>query len=91
MIMVKYEGMTNLCTGDGQEAHAHHHTRDRDLAITKLDTVEIQHGQTVGRDQTVECKDLVHLDRGDKGASTLSNNVRNSDDVGELGSKRSGN
>lgn len=78
---------TNLCTGDGQEANTHHHTRDGDLTITKLDAVKVQYRQRVGRDQAVERKNLVHLNRGNECATTLANDVGNGNDIGELRSK----
>lgn len=46
-------GVIYLRTGDGQEADAHHHSRDGDLAVTKLDTIEVQHREGIRRDQTV--------------------------------------
>ena len=35
--------MTYLGARYGQEAHAHHHTGDGDLAVAKLDSVEVKH------------------------------------------------
>ena len=52
------------------------------MTVTELDAVEVQHGQGVGRDQTIERKDLVHLNRGNKRATTLANDVGNGHDVG---------
>jgi hypothetical protein len=58
-----------------KKADRHEHTRDRHLVVSELDPIKILHAQTVRRDQTIECEDLVHLDRSDEGAATLSNDM----------------
>lgn len=45
------------------------------LHIAVFDSVEIQNGQPVGRDEAIQSKDFVHLDGGHKGGSSLANNV----------------
>jgi len=62
---------------DTQEADGHEHPSDRDLVVAKFDSVEILHAKTVRRNQTVQSKDLVHLDSSDEGASPLPNNRSN--------------
>jgi len=69
------ELLDGLGTRDTQEANAHEHTGDGDLVVAKLDTVEVLDRERVGRDETVERQDFVHLNRGDKRASTLSDDV----------------
>lgn len=66
-----------LGTRDAKEAHRHQHPSDRDLIISKLDTVQILHTQTVRGDQTIQRKDLVHLDRSNECAPSLTNDMRN--------------
>lgn len=61
---------------DAQEAHAHEHTSDSHLIVTKFDAVEVLNGERIRGDQTVEREDLVHLDRGDQCTSPLSDDVR---------------
>jgi hypothetical protein len=76
---------TYLGARNRQEAYTHHHAGNRDLAITKLDAVEIEDRQTVRRDQAVQCKNLVHLDSSHKRASSLADDVRDRDDICEFG------
>ncbi|KAG9766035.1 putative cation transporting ATPase, partial [Aureobasidium melanogenum] len=83
--------LTYLGTRDGEEADTHQHTTDGDLTIAELDTVKVQHTQTVGRDQAVQSQDLVHLDGSNESATTLADDVRNGDNVGQLTSERSSN
>ena len=66
----------DLGSRNAQEAHGHQHTSDCDLVVSKLDAVEVLNAQTVGRNQAVESQDLIHLDRGDQSATTLSDNGR---------------
>jgi hypothetical protein len=65
----------HLGTRDAQEADAHHHPGDRYLIISKLDPVEVLDRERVGCDEAVEREDLVHLDSGDEGAATLTDDV----------------
>ncbi|RUP50896.1 hypothetical protein BC936DRAFT_137175 [Jimgerdemannia flammicorona] len=66
---------TNLGPRDAQEAHGHEHARDGRLQIAKLDTVQVQNRERVGRDEAVKRKNLVHLDRGNERAAALSDDV----------------
>ena len=75
---------------DAQETHTHEHTSDGDLIVTEFDTVEVLDRKGVGGDKTVEGENLVHLNRGHKGASTLSDDVRDGSDVGQLRGEWSG-
>lgn len=79
MARLVYAHITNQVTHLGprytQEADGHKHACDRHLVVSKLDTIKILYAQTVCRDETVECEDLVHLDRSYKGAATLSDNM----------------
>ena len=45
------------------------------MVVAVLDAVEIKNAEGVGADEAVECKDLVHLNRGDESAATLANDV----------------
>ena len=83
------ETLHRLCAGDGQEADAHEHTADGDLAIAKLDTLQVEDGQTVGANQAVKGENLVHLDGGNESAAALTDDVGNGDNVAELGGERS--
>lgn len=67
---------TYLRTRNTVEADRHEHPGDGHLIVTELDTIQVQNTQTVRCDETVESKDLVHLDSGDKRASALADNVR---------------
>jgi hypothetical protein len=78
------EALDRLGSRDGQEADAHEHSTDRDLTISEFDTLEIQNTETVRGYQAVESKNLVHLNSGHESATTLSDNVRNRDNVAEL-------
>src|SRR3569833_1809930 len=69
---------------DGEEADAHKHATDCVLAVAEFDALEIQHAQTISRDQAVQRKDLVHLDRGDKSAPALADDVGDGDDISQL-------
>lgn len=66
----------DLGSRNAQEAHGHENTSNCDLIISKLDAVEVLDAQTVGRNQAVESQDLIHLDRGNQSATTLSDNGR---------------
>ena len=70
------KGPTYLGARDTQEADRHEHTSNRHLVVAKLDSVEILHAETVRRDEAVERKNLVHLNRSNESAATLSDNVR---------------
>jgi hypothetical protein len=83
-------GSKYLRARDGQEADAHHHTTDSNLTITKLDAIKVDDTQTVGTNQAVQSKNFVHLDRGNQSATTLADNVRNSNNVGQLAGERRG-
>ena len=80
--------MTYLRAGDAQEADRHEHTIDCDLVVAELDAVQVLYTQTIRRAETIESKDLVHLDGSHKRASSLADNVRDSDNVGKLGCER---
>ena len=60
---------------DAEEANRHENAGNSDLVIAKLDAVEILYRQAVGSDQTVKGKNLVHLNGGYKGASSLADDV----------------
>jgi hypothetical protein len=64
-----------LGTRDTQETNRHEHTSDCHLIVSKLDPVEILYAQAVRRDQTVKRENLIHLDRSDESAATLSNDM----------------
>ena len=66
----------NLGTRNAQEADRHEHTIDCDLVVAELDAVQVLYTQTIRRDETIESKDLVHLDGRDQGAAALANDVR---------------
>lgn len=68
---------SHLGSRDAQEAYGHEHSSDRDLVIAKLDSIEILYTETVRCNQTVQSEDLVHLDGGNKGASSLPDNRGN--------------
>jgi hypothetical protein len=76
-----------LGSRNGQKANTHEHSTDSDLSISELDTLEVQNAQTVSADQAVKCENLVHLYGSHQGATTLSNDVGNSDDVAEFASQ----
>jgi hypothetical protein len=76
---------------NAEEANRHKHTTDGVLCVTKLDTLKIQDGQGVGGNKTVESENLVHLDSGDKSATTLADDVGDSNDVSEFGCERGSN
>ena len=82
------ETLDRLGARDGQEADAHEHTADGDLAITELDTLQVEDRQAVSADETVKGKDLVHLDGGNQSAAALTDDVGNGDNVAELRSER---
>ena len=54
------------------EQHAAGHNAVR---VAKLDAVEVEHRQTVRRDEAVEREDLVHLHRSDERRAALADNV----------------
>lgn len=69
------ELLNGLGSRDTQETDTHKHTSDGDLVVTKLDTIEVLHGKRVGGDKTVKRENLVHLNRSDQSASTLTDDV----------------
>ena len=71
------ELLDGLGSRDTQETDTHEHTGNGDLVITKLDTVEVLDRKRVSGDKTVKRENLVHLDGGDEGTSTLTDNVGN--------------
>ncbi|GKT85998.1 hypothetical protein Ct61P_03848 [Colletotrichum tofieldiae] len=85
------QALDNAGARDGQEADAHQDTADGVLAVTELDTLEVQHTQTVGANETVEGENLVGLNRCNKCATALADNVRDSNHVTQLASEGSGN
>ncbi|GJC78632.1 hypothetical protein ColLi_01470 [Colletotrichum liriopes] len=85
------QALDNAGARDGQEADAHQDTADGVLAVTELDTLEVQHTQTVGTNETVEGENLVGLNRCNKCAAALADNVRDSNHVTQLASEGSGN
>ena len=60
------KGLTYLGMRDTQEADRHEHTSNRHLVVTKLDSVEILHAETVRRDEAVEHKNLVRTTAGNR-------------------------
>src|SRR6185312_10084356 len=79
----------DLGAGNTEEADRHEHTTDCVLSITELDSLEVQDGEGVGANQTVEGKNLVHLNGGNESAPALADDVGNGNDVSELRSERS--
>jgi hypothetical protein len=69
------EDSAYLGTRNTQEANRHEHTRNRHLIVSELDPIKVLHTQAVRGDQTIQCEDLVHLDRSDESAATLSNDM----------------
>ena len=67
---------TYICTRDTQEANRHEHTSDGNLVVPKLDAVKVLYTETVCCDKTVQCQDLVHLNRCDERATALTDNMR---------------
>ena len=67
--------MTDLGTGYTQEADGHEHACDRDLVVSEFDTVKVLYTQTVRGNETIQCKDLVHLNRRDESTTALTNDV----------------
>ena len=65
----------HLCPRNGQEADRHKHTRNSNLVIAEFDAIKVLHTQTVCSNQTVECKNLVHLNSGNEGAATLTDDI----------------
>lgn len=82
---------TYLGAGDGKEANTHQHTADGDLAVTELDTIQVDDTQTVSTDQTVQSENLVHLDSRNESATTLAENVGDGNDISQLAGEGSGN
>ena len=70
------KGPTYLGVRDTHEADGHEYTSNCQLVVTKHDCIEILHAETVRRDEAVERKNLVHLNRSNESAATLSDNVR---------------
>jgi len=68
---------THFSTRNAQEADGHQHASDRHLVVAEFDAVQILNAQTVCGDQAVESEDFVHLNRGDEGAATLSDDMGN--------------
>ena len=68
--------MTYLCARDTEETDRHKHTVNGHLVVAELDAVQVLYTQTIRRDETIESKDLVHLDGRDQGAAALANDVR---------------
>lgn len=76
---------------NAQEANRHEHSTDSILSVTKFDALEIQDRQRVGADKAVQCENLVHLDRGNKRATALTNDIRDSNNVAKLRGEGRGN
>jgi hypothetical protein len=70
-------GTAHLCARDTEEADAHHHTSDRDLVVTELDTIEILHTEGVCCDESVQAENEEHLRRSYKCTPPLTNDVGN--------------
>jgi len=68
---------TYFSTRNAQEADRHQHASDRHLVVTEFDAVQVLDAQAVGGDQAVKSKNFVHLDCGDEGATSLSDDVGN--------------
>lgn len=86
-LAIKYfiiRGVTNPGAREREEADRHEHSTDSNLSVTKLDTIQIKNGQGVGRNETVQGQNLVHLNSGNKGTSSLTDDVRDSNNVSEL-------
>lgn len=66
---------TNLGARNAQETNRHEHPSNSNLIVAELDTVQVLYTKTVGRDETVEREDLVHLDGCYKCASALADDV----------------
>ena len=47
------------------------------MIVPVFDTVKILYTESVCRDETVKCENLVHLNGGHEGAATLTNNMCN--------------
>ena len=77
--------LDDLRARDAQEAYRHEQPTNGVLRVAKLDTLEVEHGQRVGADETVEGENLVHLDRGDERAPALADDVGDGNDVAQLG------
>lgn len=58
-----------------EEAHGHEDSRNSMLQISKFDTIEVQNGQTVRRNQAIEGQNLVHLDSSNKSTASLADDV----------------
>ena len=52
-------------------------TRDRNLIIAKLDSIQVLNTKTIGSDRTAQGQNLVHLDSSDNSAAALSNKMGN--------------
>ncbi|CAI6099130.1 unnamed protein product [Clonostachys chloroleuca] len=71
-------------TRDVEEADRHEDTADGVLGVTELDTLQVEDGQRVGTDETVESENLVHLNGSDESAAALANDVGDSNDIAQL-------
>ncbi|EEQ37936.1 hypothetical protein CLUG_02060, partial [Clavispora lusitaniae ATCC 42720] len=80
-----------LTTRNTQETHRQQDSRNGRLAITKLDTSQVQHRQRVGGNQTVQCQNLVHLDGRNQRTTTLTDNICNRGHIGQFRRERCGN
>lgn len=58
------------------------------MAIGELDAVEVEDAEGVGGDETVKREDLVHLNSGDEGATALTDDIRDSNDICKLRRER---
>lgn len=69
---------------NAQETDRHEHSTDGILSVAKFDALKIQNGQGVSANEAVQCENFVHLNRGNKRATALANNIRNSNNVAKL-------
>lgn len=83
--------LNGLTSRNGDEADREQQTTDGSLRVGSLTSSKEQNGQSVGGNQTVKGENLVHLDSGNQSTSTLSNNVSDGRNVGQLGSEGSSN
>jgi len=66
---------TYSCSRNTHEADTHQDTSDRDLVISEFDTLKVLNRESPGGNQTIQSENLVHLNRSDESAATLTNNV----------------
>mmetsp|Transcript_14630 Transcript_14630/g.21536 ORF Transcript_14630/g.21536 Transcript_14630/m.21536 type:complete len:240 (+) Transcript_14630:785-1504(+) len=71
------------------ERNRSQHSHGRHLRVTILDTVQVEDRQRVGRNQTVQGQNLVHLHTRNQGTTTLPNNVDATSNTWHLACKRS--